>query len=152
MIALDILTDGFFAAVAGIGFGAISDPPLRAFKMIAILAALGHACRFCLMTYLGVDIATGFGSLWLGKKVYCPMTVLYIPALLPMIPGKFAYNMVFSLIMCLQNVNDPDKLDKFMSMFFSNTLIASTVIFMLAVGATFPMFLFPHRAFSLTRH
>ena len=75
MIALDILTDGFFAAIAGIGFGAISDPPLRAFKMIAILAALGHACRFCLMTYLGVDIATGslfaglvigFGSLWLG--------------------------------------------------------------------------------------
>ena len=72
MVALDILSDGFFAAVAGIGFGAISDPPLRAFKMIAILAALGHACRFCLMTYLGVDIATaslfaglviGFGSL-----------------------------------------------------------------------------------------
>ena len=58
MIALDIFTDGFFAAVAGIGFGAISDPPLRAFKMIALLAALGHACRFCLMTYLGVDIAT----------------------------------------------------------------------------------------------
>lgn len=27
MIALDIFTDGFFAAVAGIGFGAISDPP-----------------------------------------------------------------------------------------------------------------------------
>lgn len=78
MIALDILTDGFFAAVAGIGFGAISDPPLRAFKMIAILAALGHACRFCLMNYLGMDIATGslfaglvigFGSLWLRKSI-----------------------------------------------------------------------------------
>ena len=47
MIALDILSDGFFAAIAGIGFGAISDPPLRAFKMIAILAAAGHACRYC---------------------------------------------------------------------------------------------------------
>ena len=80
------------------------------------------------------------------------MTVLYIPALLPMIPGKFAYNMVFSLIMCLQTVNEPEKLSKFMEMFFSNSLIASTVIFMLAVGATFPMFVFPHRAFSLTRH
>jgi uncharacterized membrane protein YjjB (DUF3815 family) len=57
MIALDILSDGFFAAIAGIGFGAISDPPLRAFKMIAILAAAGHACRYCLMTFLGVDIA-----------------------------------------------------------------------------------------------
>lgn len=161
MIAFDILTDGLFAAVAGIGFGAISDPPLRAFKMIAILAAVGHACRFCLMTYLGVDIATaslfgglviGFGSLWLGKSVHCPMTVLYIPALLPMIPGKFAYNMVFSLIMCLQKVNEPDQLGDYMEKFFSNGLIASTVIFMLAVGATFPMFLFPGRAFSLTRH
>ena len=162
MVALDILSDGFFAAIAGIGFGAISDPPLRAFKMIAILAALGHACRFCLMTYLGVDIATaslfgglviGFGSLWLGKRVYCPMTVLYIPALLPMIPGKFAYNMVFSLIMCLQTANKPELHDKYIKMqemFFSNTLVASTVIFMLAVGATFPMFLFPHRAFNKT--
>ncbi|WP_333615916.1 threonine/serine exporter family protein, partial [Bacteroides pyogenes] len=78
--------------------------------------------------------------------------VLYIPALLPMIPGKFAYNMVFSLIMCLQTVHEPDKLQKYMEMFFSNSLIAGTVIFMLAVGASFPMFLFPHRAFSLTRH
>lgn len=161
MIALDILSDGFFAAIAGIGFGSISAPPLRAFKFIAILAALGHACRFCLMTYLGVDIATaslfgglviGFGSLWLGKSIYCPMTVMYIPALLPMIPGKFAYNMVFSLIMCLQTVNEPEQFEKYISMFFLNSLIATTVIFMLAVGATFPMFVFPGRAFSLTRH
>ena len=147
MIALDILSDGFFAAIAGIGFGAISDPPLRAFKMIAILAAAGHACRYCLMTFLG-----GFGSLWLGRKVYCPMTVLYIPALLPMIPGKFAYNMVFSLIMSLQTMNEPERLGKYMETFFSNGLVTCTVIFMLAVGATFPMFLLPHKAFSLTRH
>ena len=76
-------------------------------------------------------------------------------SLLPMIPGKFAYNMVFSLIMCLQTANKPELHDKYIKMqemFFSNTLVASTVIFMLAVGATFPMFLFPHRAFSLTRH
>ena len=58
MILVDILLDGLFAAVAGVGFGAISDPPLRAFRYIALLAAVGHACRFCLMTYLGWDIAT----------------------------------------------------------------------------------------------
>ena len=84
MILVDILTDGIFAAVAAIGFGAISDPPLRAFPSIALLAAIGHALRFCLMTYLGVDIATaslfasfsiGMGSLVLGKRIYCPMTV-----------------------------------------------------------------------------
>ena len=39
MILVDILLDGLFAAVAGVGFGAISDPPLRSFRYIAILAA-----------------------------------------------------------------------------------------------------------------
>ena len=32
MIAADILLDGFFAAVAAVGFGAVSDPPMRAFQ------------------------------------------------------------------------------------------------------------------------
>ena len=39
MIAADILLDGFFAAVAAVGFGAVSDPPMRAFPRIALLAA-----------------------------------------------------------------------------------------------------------------
>ena len=51
MIVLDILLDGLFAAIAGIGFGAISDPPMRAFPYIALLAAVGHACRFWLVTH-----------------------------------------------------------------------------------------------------
>lgn len=161
MILLNILSDAFFAAIAGVGFGAISDPPIKAFKMIALLAACGHAFRYCLMTLLGVDIATaslfaamliGFGSLWLGKKVYCPMTVLYIPALLPMIPGRYAYNMVFSLIMCMQNVDNPDMFNKYMALVFSNGLVTTTVLFMLAVGASLPMFILPRLAFSLTRH
>ena len=42
MIAADILLDGLFAAIAAIGFGAVSDPPMRAFPRIALLAAVGH--------------------------------------------------------------------------------------------------------------
>lgn len=160
MMVLDIVADGFFAAVAGVGFGAISDPPMCAFRYIALLAAIGHACRYCLMTFAGVEISMGsliaalligFGSLWLGKQARTPMTVLYIPALLPMIPGRFAYNMIFSQIMFLQNLEHPVERAKYMEMFFSNTMVTSTVVFMLAVGATLPMFIFPHRASSLTR-
>lgn len=57
MTLLAILSDGFFAAVAAVGFGAVSDPPMRAFPAIALLAAVGHALRFCLMD-TGVDIAS----------------------------------------------------------------------------------------------
>lgn len=160
MILLDILSDGFFGAIAAIGFGAISNPPLRSFKFIALLGAIGHACRFCLMTYCHFDIASaslisalviGFGSLWLGRSIYCPMTVIYIPALLPMIPGKYAYNTVFSQIMFLQHMDQPDLKAKYMEMFFSNGMVTVTVIFLLAIGATLPMFIFHTKAYSLTR-
>ena len=161
MIVTDILLDGLFAAVAAIGFGAISDPPMRAFPRIALLAAIGHALRFTLIHCAALDIATaslfaafaiGMGSLWLGRGVRCPMTCLYIPALLPMVPGKFAYNMVFAQLMFLQNMDNPLDRAKYMEMFFSNTMVTCTVIFLLAVGTTLPMFLFPNRAYSLTRH
>ena len=160
MIAVDILLDGLFAAVAAIGFGAISDPPVRAFPCIALLAAVGHALRFCLMSYAGIDIATaslcaavviGFGSLWLGRGIRCPMTVLYIPALLPMVPGIYAYKTVFALIMFLQSLNDPGQGLEYMQQFFLNATVSFSVIILLAAGATLPIFIFNRRAFSLTR-
>ena len=111
MMLPEILSDGFFAAVAAIGFGAISDPPMRAFPVIALLAAVGHALRFVLMQG-GVDIATaslcasvviGVDSLLLGGRIRCPMTVLFIPALLPMIPGMYAYKTVFATIISVHD-------------------------------------------------
>ncbi len=160
MIALDILSDIFFAAVAAIGFGAISDPPMRAFPRIAILAGAGHSLRFCLMHYASVDIGTaslcasiliGFGSLYLGKKIRCPMTVLYIPALLPMVPGIYAYKTVFSLIMFMQTLSDPTQEIYYMEQFFLNATVSLSVIAMLAVGATLPVFIFNSQAYTMTR-
>ena len=160
MIAADILLDGFFAAVAAVGFGAVSDPPMRAFPRIALLAAVGHALRFCLMNCAGMDIATaslcaataiGFGSLWLGKAIRCPMTALYIPALLPMIPGMYAYKTVFSMIMFMQNIDNPAASGAYLLEIVRNGFVTFSVIFMLAAGAAAPIFLFNKRAHSLTR-
>lgn len=155
-----ILLDGLFAAVAAIGFGAISDPPMRAFPRIALLAAIGHALRFTLMHCSALDIATaslfaafaiGMGSLWLGRGVRCPMTCLYIPALLPMVPGIYAYKTVFSLIMFLQSLDRADEGMRYMQQFFLNATVSLSVIALLAAGATLPIFIFKRRAFSMTR-
>ncbi|MCK9181454.1 MAG: threonine/serine exporter family protein [Fibrobacteraceae bacterium] len=160
MIALDILLDGTFAAIAAIGFGAISDPPKRAYPRIAILAAIGHALRYSLMHYADMDIATaslissfaiGMGSLGLGRRARCPLPVLYIPALLPMIPGIYAYRTIFYLVMFLQALNEPSTGVNYMQQFLSNGIVTIGVVSMLAVGATSPFFIFKHRAFSLTR-
>lgn len=160
MIVFDLMIDGLFAGIAAIGFGAISNPPKRAFPRIAVLAAVGHALRFYLMKGLDVDIATasvcasiaiGMGSLWLGRSARCPMPVLFIPALLAMIPGIYAYHSVFALVMLLQSLKDTTAGLHYMQLFFLNATVAISVIFMLAAGATLPMFIFKHRAFGLTR-
>jgi uncharacterized membrane protein YjjB (DUF3815 family) len=156
-----ILQDALFAAIAGIGFGALSNPPMKAFPFIALLAGVGHAIRLVLMDYIGIDIVLaslavslliGFGSLWLGGKGKFPITVPAIPALLPMVPGKLAYNTIFSIIMFLQTINVPEEHDKYLYLLMDNGFLSLTIIFFLALGVAVPIMIFPKRAYSLTRH
>ena len=56
---LDLLNDGFFAAIAAIGFASISNPKRSTFWSLGLLAALGHVTRFILMHYFDVHIALG---------------------------------------------------------------------------------------------
>ena len=111
------------------------------------------------MTYLGVDIATaslfasfsiGMGSLVLGKRIYCPMTVLYIPALLPMIPGMYAYKTILALIRFMKN-DDPLVLQQLIVEIFRNGLTALFVLFALVIGVSLPLFIFYKQSFMMTR-
>ena len=109
-----VAADAIGAAIAAIGFSVISNPPRRVIPCTAILAAIGHSIRFVLLQYAGLDLASasfiaafsiGLLSHFSAYKLFCPATVLYIPALLPMIPGMYAYRTVFSLIKFLQRSN-----------------------------------------------
>ena len=124
------------AAVAAMGFGAVSNPSRRSFPVIAVLAASGYALRYVLMQGGGLDIATatllasmliGFGSLWLGKMIHSPMTTLYIPALLPMVPGMYAYKAVFSIILFMQNLGESSLASVYLNDFFLNVIVTVTV-------------------------
>lgn len=159
-LIIDILLDGLFAAVAAIGFGAISDPGVRTFPLIALLAAVGHALRYTLINHAGVDIVTaslaasvtmGLLSLPLGKSCHTPMTCLLIPALLPMVPGMYAYRSVFALIMLIQNVDSNIELLDYLEQFTVNSAVTGMVIGVLAGGATLPVLIFKKQAFSMTR-
>ena len=150
------------AAMAAMGFGAVSNPSRRSFLVIAVLAASGYALRYVLMQdRVGLDIATatllasmliGFGSLWLGKMIHSPMTTLYIPALLPMVPGMYAYKAVFSIILFMQNLGEPTLASVYLNDFFLNVIVTVTVILCMTVGASMPMFMFSRRAITLTRN
>ena len=158
---LSVLFDGFLAAIAAIGFAVISNPPKKAVFIAALLAAVGHACRYYLLHQTPLDLTSstliaaftiGMGSMWFAKLIHCPAEGFSFPSLLPMIPGMYAYKIVFSLIMFMQNMKVPELQEKYLIDLFTNTIVTCSVIFMLAVGATIPLFLFIKRAFSMTRH
>ena len=112
---------------------------------------MGHALRFALMRHAGLDIASasfvaafaiGMGSLWLGRGVRCPMTVLYIPALLPMVPQASMPTRPSFRSSCSSSLLDRQRTRGVrMQQFFLNATVSLSVIALLAVGATLPIFI-----------
>ena len=77
------------------------------------------------------------------------MTVIYIPALLPMVPGIYAYKVVLSLLLFFHHINDASA-SQYIENTIANSLVTFTTIFNLAVGATLPVLinkngLLPHQ-------
>lgn len=158
-VLFDILSDAALAAVCAMGFGAVSGPSRRSLPYIALLAAVAHGLRFSLMTYAEFDIVSaslvgsvtiGFLSLWAGRRCHTPVSCLFIPALLPMVPGMYAYRSVFALIMFIQAPETAEQ-SRYLLMFGSNFFVTIMVVSVLAAGATLPKFIFKHLAFTMTR-
>ncbi|MBP1614369.1 MAG: putative integral rane protein [Bacteroidetes bacterium] len=156
-----IIYDGLFAAVAAIGFAIISNPPRKALAIAAFLAAVGHGLRYYLLhsDLFNVDIATAsfFAAITIGllsipfaKYVHCPAEVFSFPALLPMIPGMFAYKSILFLTKFLQS-KDQTASFQYIEQFFRNGITTIFVLFALVVGVAIPIFLFHRQSFSSTR-
>ena len=110
---LEILQDGFFAAIAAIGFSSISNPPRRAYFYCAMIAAAGHSVRY-MLTHIEalqfhIIVASTIAAFvigllavnWAAPKAKCPAETCLFPALLPMIPGMYAYRTIEALVLCL---------------------------------------------------
>lgn len=154
-----VLGDAVFAAVAATGFTLVSNPPRRALPWIALLAAVGHALRFFLMEYtpagisigsLAAAFAIGLGSVVLARRRHMPAEFFSFPALLPMIPGMFAYKTILAL-MQFMDTEDPGRLSGLLVDIFRNGLTTFFVMCALVIGVLLPLFLFHKNSFVMTR-
>ena len=76
-------------------------------------------------------------------------TCLY-PALLPMIPGIYAYKTFGAFALSVLS-ESPEAFDLYFSLFTYNGLMTCCIILCLVTGATLPIFLFKKIAFQATR-
>lgn len=154
-----IFEDALFAAIAAIGFAAISNPPGRAFPFCALIAAVGHAGRYVMIEAAGIHIvpATLCAALAVGLlAVFCsplsrtPAETCLFPALLPMIPGIYAYKAFGGLAMCVLSPG-ADTFAHYHMLFVQNGLTCLSLLLCLTIGGTIPIFIFKKISFHATR-
>lgn len=155
------IQDALFAAIAAIGFAAISRPPKRAYMYSALIAAIGHSLRLMLINgdiaHLHIIVATLLAALAIGTLAVflapiakTPAEAYLFPALLPMIPGIYAYKAFGGLAMCLLNDGQVAFQNSFY-LFASNALTCTGIILCMVTGATIPSFVFKKISFQATR-
>ena len=158
MMEFDIWQDMAFGALASMGFAAISAPPLKSLKCCGLIAGVGHGCRFKLMG-MGLPIVQssfiaafviGFLAVIFSRRAKCPAECLSFPSLLPMIPGMYAYRMVQGLIGCLGETPGHE-FAYYYEMFSYNLIISFSVIFMMVLGITIPVFTWKRLSFTATK-
>ncbi len=153
-----IAHDALFAAIAGAGFALVSTPSRRSLPFVALLAALGHSLRFVMQESAGLNItlaslaaalAIGFLSVPLAKKLKSPAGLLSFPALLPLIPGMYAYKAVLALVEFMTTGQAPTAhhVESIIA-FFHNGLTALFVMSALVVGVLIPLQLFRRLHFT----
>lgn len=157
----DLMQDGLFAAIAAIGFASISNPPRNAYPCCALLAAVGHAMRFLLMNngfcHLHIIIASSLAAFTIGLLavrlaliVKCPAETCFFPALLPMIPGMYAYRTIEALVLCLYHQEEAI-FNHYLYLLTYNGFTCSFIILGMVIGANIPIFLLKRISFKATR-
>ncbi len=151
--------DAFYAAFAAVGFAAVSRPPVRVYAYCALIAAAGHASRFLLLTALGIHIAAaslvasfivGLLAVAFCRSAHTPPEACLFPALLPMIPGVYAYKAFGAMALCVIQADTP-LFDHYFFLLAENGLTCLCILLCMVIGGTIPIFMFKRIAFQATR-
>ena len=144
-----LITDGLFACMAAIGFGSISNTPRSLLPSCGIIAAIGHATRLALMSSFHLNIifagfagsvCIGIASLFASRHYHCPYEVLAFPALLPMIPGMYAYGTIQALINYLQLDAHGMPSAHYLNLLAYNAFMTILIILFIVMGALVGIF------------
>lgn len=101
-----ILIGCLYGSVAALGFGVLFNVPKRTLVSIFLFGALGVGVKLTwMMMGGGIIVGTLVGSTAIGVVSlaasydrHVPAPVLSIPAVIPLVPGKFIYSMMLGIL------------------------------------------------------
>ncbi|WP_423127767.1 threonine/serine exporter family protein [Gaoshiqia sp. Z1-71] len=133
---------------AALGFAILFNVPLRTLWPAFVLGALGGVLKLVTMSlgggiilgsFLGA-VLIGFMSIAAAHYKHAPPMVFAIPAVIPMVPGAFAYRMMIGIIKLTGDV-DPAIFVELMNDTVNNGLKALFILLSLSLGVSAPMLL-----------
>ena len=100
------LWDAFWAAIPAVGFAMLFSVPPRFLKYCALGGAMAHSLRVVLIHYgLPIEWATLAASslvslvfVYLSRRLLAPRPIFTVACIIPMIPGKFAFNTIIAVL------------------------------------------------------
>lgn len=157
---MELLQDALFSAIAAAGFATISRVPFKALPYCALIAAVGHSTRFMLTqpavgmhlvaaTFIAA-LVVGILAVLLSPKAQTPAEACLFPALLPMIPGIYAYKTFGALALCIISSKEEVFSHDFF-LFVQNGLTCIVLLISMAVAGTIPIFAMKKISFRATR-
>ena len=144
---LMILEKGIWFGFAALGFAILFNVPQRTLLIIWSIGALGGILKLVFMQLnIGIVIASfagaalvGILSVYAAHNKHAPPLVFSIPAVIPMVPGAFAYRMMLGLIKLSGTELSSDTYYQTLAETTSNGLKSMFILMALAVGVAVPM-------------
>lgn len=101
-----LMNDAFFSAIPAMGFAMLFNVPRRYLLYCALAGAIGHSSRTLMLQFgLPIEWATfaaagiiGMVTIAFAKRHLAPPLLYAVAAIIPMIPGSYAYNTVIALV------------------------------------------------------
>lgn len=132
---------------AAIGFAIIFNVPVRTLVPIFLMAALGGIAKLLVLPYVGIVFSTLIGCMVIGllsvfaaHYKHSPPFVFAIPAVIPMVPGTFAYYTMKGFIKLAYSSNP----NNFEAILYDTVTNGSKTVFVLlaiTIGVYAPMLL-----------
>ncbi|WP_375056323.1 threonine/serine exporter family protein [Zobellella sp. DQSA1] len=144
-----LLDDMLFATVPALGFALLFNVPPKALKYCALGGALGHGSRYLLLTagtpiewatFAAATLVGMLGAYWARRFLAHPK-VFTVAAVIPMIPGVYAYKAMVALVEISQQGYTPELWGSLVA----NFIKAMFIVAGLAIGLAMPGLLFYRR-------
>jgi len=146
---LKIIELSLWTGIAAVGFGILFNIPKKTVLTVFILG-VGVGLIKSTLLKLGVNIVfssfvaalfVGIFSTPLAHRVHHPPIVFSIPAVIPMIPGYFAYKTVIAMMnFTFMEIGHEKKMEELNSI-FSNGFLMLFILIALTLGISLPLLL-----------